>query len=405
MSVRIQYAYLKQQTWLYRRNYPVEMQAVLGAALKQSLKTGDAKVAKVRAAEVNAKYEEIVAKAREGVVLGRPEPIRVSPKVFAPVLVIGRLTVAKLARDYLAKRAKDLQPGGYKSVRFSVGLFTSAYGDRQVAQVTREDAASFVRRLGQLSKDVGKSYRAKGLGLDQLVKISAGQKILPQTQRRIVTQVGHFLDWVVYQGELVTNPFSTVRVEGKAKVHSYVVPTDDEVRRLVGFADPVIGEVLKFCLLSGMRSGEAVGLLREDLVWKGNLGWFAWVRPNSVRSLKTDAAERLVPLHSELTALLGRLPEEERLFPELDVSVVTKGFAKLKGQVGVDRPGLVFHSSRKWFVTQCERAGVPEHWTASIVGHQSARSENRMTYGIYSAGISDEQKREIVEKVGLPWHA
>jgi len=25
-----------------------------------------------------------------------------------------------------------------------------------------------------------------------------------------------------------------------------------------------------------------------------------------------------------------------------------------------------------------------------------------MTYGIYSAGISDEQKREIVEKVGLP---
>ena len=54
-------------------------------------------------------------------------------------------------------------------------------------------------------------------------------------------------------------------------------------------------------------------------------------------------------------------------------------------------------------MTQCERAGVPEHFTASIVGHQSARSENRMTYGIYSAGISDEQKREIVEKVGLPW--
>jgi len=404
MSVRIQYAYLKQQTWLYRRNYPVEMQAVLGAALKQSLKTGDAKVAKVRAAEVNAKYEEIVAKAREGVVLGRPEPIRVSPKVFAPVVVIGRLPVSKLAKDYLSKRAKDLQPGGYKSVRFSVGLFASAYGDRQVAQVTREDAASFVRRLGELSKDVGKSCRAKGLGLDQLVKISAGQKILPQTQRRIVTQVGHFLEWVVYQGELAANPFSTVRVEGKGKVHSYVAPTDEEVRRLVGLADPVIGDVLKVCLLSGMRSGEAVGLVREELVWKGNLGWFAWVRPNAVRSLKTDAAERLVPLHSGLTAVLGRRPEGERLFPELDVSLVTKRFAKLKGQVGVDRPGLVFHSSRKWFVTQCERAGVPEHWTASIVGHQSARSENRMTNGIYSAGISDEQKREIVEKVGLPWH-
>ena len=84
--------------------------------------------------------------------------------------------------------------------------------------------------------------------------------------------------------------------------------------------------------------------------------------------------------------------------------MVTKRFSILREQAGVDRSGVVFHSSRKWFVTQCERAGVPEHFTASIVGHQSARSENRMTYGIHSAGISDEQKREIVEKVGLPCH-
>ena len=66
MSVRIQYAYLKQQTWLYRRNYPKELQPVLGQAYKQSLKTGDARVAKARAAEVNAKYEEIITKAKAG---------------------------------------------------------------------------------------------------------------------------------------------------------------------------------------------------------------------------------------------------------------------------------------------------------------------------------------------------
>jgi hypothetical protein len=62
----------------------------------------------------------------------------------------------------------------------------------------------------------------------------------------------------------------------------------------------------------------------------------------------------------------------------------------------------VFHSSRKWFITECERAGVPEHFTASIVGHQSARSENKLTYGLYSAGISDAQKREIIDQVKLP---
>jgi hypothetical protein len=64
--------------------------------------------------------------------------------------------------------------------------------------------------------------------------------------------------------------------------------------------------------------------------------------------------------------------------------------------------GTVFHSTRKWFITQCERTGTPEHFTASIVGHQSARSENKLTYGLYSAGISDEQKRGIIDQVRLP---
>ena len=60
------------------------------------------------------------------------------------------------------------------------------------------------------------------------------------------------------------------------------------------------------------------------------------------------------------------------------------------------------HSTRKWFITQCERTGTPEHFTASLVGHHSARSANKLTYGLYSAGISDAQKREIVDGVRLP---
>ena len=56
----------------------------------------------------------------------------------------------------------------------------------------------------------------------------------------------------------------------------------------------------------------------------------------------------------------------------------------------------------QWFITQCERTGVPEHFTATLVGHHSARSANKLTYGLYSAGISDAQKREILEGVRIP---
>lgn len=133
---------------------------------------------------------------------------------------------------------------------------------------------------------------------------------------------------------------------------------------------------------------------------KANLGSFIHIRPNAVRLLKTDAAERLIPLHSALDAVFDRLPAEGPLFPDLTVNLVTKRFARVRSWLALDQ--LVFHSTRKWFITQCERTGVPEHWTASLVGHKSARSENGITYGIYSAGISDEQKRAIVDQIRLP---
>lgn len=402
MSVRIQYAYLKQQTWLYRRNYPKELQPILGQAFKQSLKTGDARVAKARAAEVNAKYEEIITKAKAGGMVEKPQPVRITAPAFAPVTIVGRVSVGELAKQYLNRRSNELQHGGFKSVRFSVGLFISVYGARPIGAISRDDGLAFIRKVAGLGRHVGKSYRTKGYGLDKLLAASEGERISPQTQRRIVSQVGHFFDWAVYEGQITSNPFKTVRVEAKGKPNHYEAMTDEEVLRLLALDNPKIGGVLQVCLLTGLRAGEAAGLVREDLVWKGNLGWFAWIRPNEVRTLKTDAAERFIPLHSALTSLLADCPKVGRLFPGLSVNTITKRFAVLRERAGINRQGVVFHSTRKWFVTQCERAGVPEHWTASIVGHQSARSENRMTYGIYSAGISDEQMRGIVEKVGLP---
>ena len=122
MSAAIKYTHLKQQTWLYRRNFPRVLQAVLGTqALKQSLKTGDGKLAKARSAEVNAKCEETVRKARHGIVAVRdrkPAPVRVAPAVFSTTgPVIGRDRVAALARLYLNKRSDELRPGGFKSIR------------------------------------------------------------------------------------------------------------------------------------------------------------------------------------------------------------------------------------------------------------------------------------------------
>jgi integrase len=151
-----------------------------------------------------------------------------------------------------------------------------------------------------------------------------------------------------------------------------------------------------------MRSGEICGLLAEDITHKGNLGRFIQIKPNAIRQLKSKAAEREVPLHGVLEGFLDKaLPTSDRLFPHLTVDRVVKRYAYLRRR-HPELHGTVFHSTRKWFITQCERKGTPEHFTACLVGHHSARSANKLTNGLYSAGISDAQKREIVDGVRLP---
>lgn len=408
MTIRIKYAYLKQQTWLYRRCYPKDLQALLGSqALKQSLKTGDVSVARKRARELDAKFEEIVEAAKAGRIksVEHPPTVQVSPVHFANRSVfLGQEKLERLARPYLAKRSNELRWGGFKSIRYSVGLLVSKYGDRSIGSLGREDGKEFLSLIADLSPVIGKSDKSRGLGLDALVAFSRqdGRRITARTQKRIFRQVNHFLDWCVYEGQLDRNPFHTVLLDRKVRQAPYAVPTDKEVLRLLAATGERIHAVMLFCLLSGMRSGEAAGLLRSDLVAKGNLGTFAQVRPNALRLLKTDSAERVVPLHPVLQDLLPSLPSEGPLFPGVSVPVITKDFTALRQKLRISRPGLVFHSTRKWFITQCERTGVPEHFTASLVGHASARSENKLTYSIYSAGISDAQKRGIVDAIRLP---
>ena len=405
MSATIMYAYKHRQTWIYRRNYPKHLQPVLGQALKQSLRTGDARVAKARVAEANQTYDRIVAEAAERQLVGEDsQPLSVAKLPFRRIKLAGQTAIKDLVAEYLDLRSRQLRPGTFKAVRFSLGLFASAYGSRKVSDLDRQDGAEFLRHIRDLCPNVAKSAYAKGLGLVELVKLSADspRRIGGQTQKRIWKQVCHFLDWTVSTGNAERNELGVLRVAAKPDVRSYSVLTDDEVSALLHAEEPILRPLFRLCLLSGLRSGEACGLIADDFVSKGNLGTFIRIRPNQMRELKSKAAEREVPLHDSLLSLLSRLPSEGALFPSINADRVTKRFTRLRAKLALDRPGVVFHSTRKWFITQCERTGVPEHFTASLVGHQSARSENKLTYGLYSAGISDEQKRAIVDQIRLP---
>jgi integrase len=414
MSIRIKYAYKKHNTWIYRRVYPKPLQPLLGSAFKQSLKTGDATQAKTRVAEMNQTFTTIIKEAQAHALATSntaPATAAQGPRLavgrprYQRAHLVGERLVTDLAQDYLAETSERLRPGSYKSVRFALELLTSHLGRHTVGDLSLKHGKEVLGYITQLSPNVRKYRDGKDAGLADLANLSVaseGITLAPQTQARILKQMSQFLDWCVGEGELGTNPWEALKVKDRPEVHPHGVLTDEQVSVLLGAEDRVLHSALLFGLLTGMRSGEICGLMAEDITAKGNLGRFVSIRPNAVRLLKSKAAEREVPLHGVLEGLLDTaLPTSGMLFPHLTVDRIVKRYAYLRRRHPELR-GTVFHSTRKWFITQCERTGVPEHFTATLVGHHSARSANKLTYGLYSAGISDAQKREIVEGIRLP---
>jgi integrase len=414
MSPQIKYAHKTHNTWVYRRTYPKALQPLLGTALKQSLKTSDATQAKTRVAELNTTFTTIIKEAQTHALATPHTDTSTTPQ--GPRLAVGRPRYQRarlvgdglindLAQAYLAEVSQRLRPGSYKSVRFALSLLTSHLGKHAIGDLSLSHGKEALGYITQLSPNVRKYREGKEAGLAELAAISRAQEgitLTPQTQARILKQMSQFLDWCVGEGELTANPWEALKVKDRPDVHPHSVLSDEQVGILLSAKDRVLHSALLFGLLTGMRSGEICGLMAEDITAKGNLGRFVSIRPNAVRLLKSKAAERELPLHPILEQLLDqRLPCQGRLFPSLNVDRVVKRYAYLR-TAHRELHGTVFHSTRKWFITQCERTGVPEHFTASLVGHQSARSENKLTYGLYSAGISDTQKREIIDQVRLP---
>ncbi|MDB2476284.1 tyrosine-type recombinase/integrase [Paracoccaceae bacterium] len=421
MSTQIKYAYKRHNTWVYRRTYPQHLQPLLGSSLKQSLKTADAKIAKARVAELNQTFTDIVKEAEQHVsantgkdpaiidntcdAAADPRPGIERPR-YQPVRLLGDRRLAEVATEYLKYQSERLRPGSYKAVRFATELLVSRLGTTKLGDITQAQGREVLSLITQLSPNVRKYHKGQAASLPQLAKLSAelepGHTLAPQTQARIWKHMQQVFDWCVEQGELTTNPWEHLTIREKPEVNPHQVLTDDQVVTLLQAKDRVLSSALLFGLLTGMRSGEICGLLASDVTRKGNLGRFVRIQPNEFRQLKSKAAEREVPLHAKLEQLLDTsLPKQGRLFPTLTVDKVVKAYAELR-QTYPNLTGTVFHSTRKWFITQCERTGVPEHYTATLVGHHSARSTNKLTYALYSGGISDAQKREIVDGIRLP---
>jgi len=157
--------------------------------------------------------------------------------------------------------------------------------------------------------------------------------------------------------------------------------------------EETLAQLIKIAAYTGARIEEICSLKKVQVNLQKNT--------IQVINAKTDAGNRVIPIHRELRKDLKNLLTndiDEYVIPNLSFNkykdrsnAIGKKFGRLKKLLGYgDR--YVFHSIRKTVTTQLENANVNENITADILGHEKPR----ITYGQYSGGATLKVKEEAL---------
>lgn len=246
---------------------------------------------------------------------------------------------------------------------------------------------------------------------DGLGTITGG--LSPVTLNKYLGRLSRYWQWMEHREHVASDVWRGVKIAPPPTPYNELERafTEDEMVALLnGPATPSMHDLMRIGALTGARLDAIVDLKAGDCVD----GLFVF------KPQKKETAPRAVPIHPDLVAIVkrrsqGKAPEDD-LFPEWPAPKkegslrersfkASNAFTAYRRSVGVDevipgkRRSLVnFHSFRRWFITQAERADQPESIIAVVVGHK----RQGMTLGRYSAGPLVEQARRCVEAVKLP---
>jgi integrase len=149
-------------------------------------------------------------------------------------------------------------------------------------------------------------------------------------------------------------------------------------------------------LFTGCRVNELASLRQDDILHDADMGYYI-----SIREGKTDAASRVIPLHTEILKA-GFLEFVEtirrdfggvQLWPHLQPDVKnglanrpSKRFGIYLKSLGIE--GVVFHSFRHTFVSCLQSNNVEQWLREKLAGHEPGSKEQGVNATVYSHAIA-----------------
>jgi integrase len=336
--------------------------------------------------------------------------------------------LAELQRDKGAKKTGQTVAQHEAVFR----LFSQFVGDAALDDISDEKASEFLQEVEKLHPHWGRSPETKKLTVWQILeKFGRGEERLTNTTlNRYVSSLRAVFKWArrrkVYKGP---NPFAEQSYEKpSSKETMWKLYTTDELQKLMhapsllncSYAERVrpkrhdMQSAMRWlpllALFTGMRQGELCQMHASDIEQHEGIWVFRVHAERDGQRLKTEAAERIVPVHSELIRCgfidyVRGLPSGQ-LFPGLKPggpdgklnTYVTKRFTAYRRSVGITRERVVFHSLRKNAAQALKNARTTPTEIAELIGH-----ERGFTVETYAPlGLPVPVLKELVERIKYP---
>jgi integrase len=310
-------------------------------------------------------------------------------------------------------------------------LFKNFTDDAPLASITKSTAANFLDLVGKLDPHWNQVEGARKMPLAQLAERCASRpgKLSNRTINRYISSLSSVFKFADKRSDVdVHNPFRG-QMRKQAKGTGWRGYRVGELNKLFGselFTGTTAAERIRpneqtfktamlwvplIALYSGMRSNEICQLHVSDIIRKDKVWAFRVSDEGEGQSVKTQAAVRIVPVHSELVRCgfldyVKTLPPGQ-LFPALKPGGVdgrlnwyfSKRFTAYRRRCGVpDGERLSFHSFRKNAAQTLKDKRATQAEIAELIGHEQGFTNKFYT----PLQLPMPALKELIERVGYP---
>lgn len=207
--------------------------------------------------------------------------------------------------------------------------------------------------IGGITKGLVRRYREKRHAEKQLTET---------TVNRDIECLRHLLYWAVDEGILAANPIARIRLERERRKKKPVLSLTEEAQILMTAA-PHLREIAAFALDTGMRRGEILNQIWEDVDFERRL-------LNVTHSKTPEGEAREIPLTERAFTLLSGRKKDSGLIFTFEGKPI--GSLKTGWKAAIRRAGIryiKFHYLRHTFNTRLLELGVSREVRMALLGH------------------------------------